>query len=160
MEPSRTKIMSKDIIIVLLIPLIFAIILIWRLMVYTPANPNIVDLKIKDQNYKIELATTNAQRTKGLSQRQTLCPNCGMLFIFNFETYLPFWMKDTLIPLDMIWLNKSGQIVDIKTVTETNSQKIYQNQTTAKYVLELNANDSQKIGLKIGDIIDLSKVND
>jgi hypothetical protein len=78
-----------------------------------------------------------------------------MIFIFNKDVTLPFWMKDTLIPLDMIWLDKSGKIVDIQTIIETNSTKIYQNQSPAKYVLELNANDSQKINLKIGDIIQL-----
>ena len=69
-------------------------------------------------------------------------------------------MKDTLIPLDMIWLDKTGKVVDLKTATETNSSKLYQNQSPAQYVLELNANEAQKIGLKIGDIIPLPNLND
>lgn len=152
--------MSKSFILILLIPFIIVCILIWRLLVYIPANPNIITLKIKDQNYQIELATTSAQKIKGLSKRDTLCPNCGMLFTFGFETQLPFWMKDTLIPLDMIWLDKNNKVVDIKTATETNSQKIYQNQSPAKYVIELNANDSQKIGLQIGDTISIPNLNE
>ncbi|MFA7676399.1 MAG: DUF192 domain-containing protein [Candidatus Shapirobacteria bacterium] len=151
--------MSKSLILIIIFPIIIIAILIWRLFFYFP-SADFVDIKINNTNYKIELAKTVAQKTKGLSQREKLCSNCGMLFIFGYETELPFWMKDTLIPLDMIWLNKDGKIVDIKTANETNSTKIYQNQSKAQYVLELNANDSQKINLKIGDFIDLSKIND
>jgi len=139
--------------------IIIAGILIWRLFFYLPPA-NSIKMKIGNNNYNIELATTIAQKTKGLSGRDSLCKNCGMIFVFGFETNLPFWMKDTLIPLDMIWLDKNGKVVDIQTITEINSTKIYQNQTPAQYVIELNANDSQKINLKIGDIIDLSKLND
>ena len=117
---------------------------------------NFINIKINETNYKVELAKTTSQKIKGLSKREKLCSNCGMLFVFGFETKLPFWMKDTMIPLDMIWLDKNGKVVDIKNVTETNnSQKIYQNETPALYVLELNINDSQKLNLKIGDIIQL-----
>jgi uncharacterized membrane protein (UPF0127 family) len=152
--------MPKNIILIISpILLIIAGFLIWRLFFYIPSS-NTINIKIANIDYKIELAKTISQKTKGLSGRETLCKNCGMLFIFGYETELPFWMKDTLIPLDMIWLNKDGKIVDIKTATETNSTKIYQNQTKAQYVLELNANDSQKLNLKIGDIIDISKIND
>ena len=152
--------MSKNIILIAMpLLIIIAIFLIWRLFFYLPSS-DFIKIKIKETDYKIELASSSAQKIKGLSGRDTLCPNCGMLFIFAFETDLPFWMKDTHIPLDMIWLDKTGKIVDIKTATETNSAKIYQNQSPAQYVLELNANESQKIDLKIGDIIDLSKLND
>lgn len=152
--------MSKSIMLIITpVLIIIAGILIWRLFFYLPPA-NSIKMKIGNNNYNIELATTIAQKTKGLSGRNTLCKNCGMLFTFGFETNLPFWMKNTLIPLDMIWLDKNGKIVDIQTTSEINSTKIYQNQTPAQYVLELNANDSQKINLKIGDIIDLSKLND
>lgn len=152
--------MSKNIMLIITpVLIIIAGILIWRLFFYLPPA-NSIKMKIGNSNYNIELSTTIAQKTKGLSGRDSLCKNCGMIFTFGFETNLPFWMKDTLIPLDMIWLDKNGKIVDIQTVTEINSTKIYQNQTPAQYVLELNANDSQKINLKIGDIIDLSKLND
>lgn len=152
--------MSKNIMLIVTpVLIIIAGILIWRLFFYLPPA-NSIKMKIGNSNYNIELATTITQKTKGLSGRDSLCKNCGMLFTFGFETNLPFWMKDTLIPLDMIWLDKNGKIVDIQTVTEINSTKIYQNQTPAQYVLELNANDSQKINLKIGDIINLSKLND
>jgi len=152
--------MSKNIMLIFTpVLIIIAGFLIWRLFFYLPTS-DFIKIKIADTDYKIELASSSAQKIKGLSKRESLCPKCGMLFIFAFETDLPFWMKDTLIPLDMIWLDKTGKIVDIKAATEINSSKIYQNQSPAQYVLELNVNDSQKLNLKIGDIIDLSKLND
>lgn len=160
MGQSKPKNMSKIVIVILFSALILIIISIWYLAFFVPQNANVVNLKIKDQNYKIEMAVSSAQKIKGLSKRESLCKNCGMLFTFGFETQLPFWMKDTLIPLDMIWLDKNGTVVDIQTALETNSLKIYQNQTPAQYVLELNANDSNKIGLKIGDTIQLPLQND
>jgi len=151
--------MSKNIVLIITPALIIiAGFLIWRLFFYLPPS-NSVKIKINKTNYEIELAQTISQKSKGLSGRETLCKNCGMLFIFGFETNLPFWMKDTLIPLDMIWLDKNGKIVDIQTANETNSTKIYQNKTPAQYVLELNINDSQKLDLKIGDIIKLPNIN-
>lgn len=153
--------MSKNIMLIMTpILIIIAGLLIWRLFFYLPPA-NSVKIKIANTDYKIELAKSISQRQVGLSNRKNLCANCGMLFVFGFEMDLPFWMKDTLIPLDMIWLDKNGKIVDIKNVTETNNSKnFYRNQSPAQYVLELNLNDSQKLNLKIGDIIDLSKLND
>ena len=62
-------------------------------------------------------------------------------------------MKDTQIPLDIIWLNSEFQVVKITTSLETNSTITYTNQTPAKYVIELNANEVFKRGLEIGDTI-------
>lgn len=152
--------MSKNIMLIFTpVLIIIACLLIWRLFFYLPTS-DFIKIKIADTDYKIELAKTSSQKIKGLSKRESLCPKCGMLFIFGFETELPFWMKDTLIPLDMIWLDKTGKIVDIKAATEINSQKIYRNESPAQYVLELNLNDSQKLNLKTGDFIDISKIND
>lgn len=152
--------MSKNILIITIVIIVSSLLLFWKLFYYSPSSSEFINLNIKDQKYKIELAKTSAQKIKGLSKRENLCKNCGMLFIFGFETELPFWMKDTLIPLDMIWLNKDGKVVDIQTATTTSSQKIYTNQLKAQYVLELNAFDSKKLNLNIGDIIQLPNFNE
>ena len=119
-----------------------------------------IEISIKNQPFNIEVAKTIAQKSKGLSQRPSLCSDCGMIFIFDSEGTQPFWMKDTLIPLDMIWINKSGQVVSIQiAVPEPNTPltklKIYQNQQPALYVIELNAGETQKINLQLGDIINI-----
>jgi uncharacterized membrane protein (UPF0127 family) len=152
--------MSKNTLIILILILTSSLFLVWKLFFNLPPS-QIVSIDIKGQKYKIELAKTSAQKMKGLGNRTSLCQNCGMIFIFGFETKLPFWMKDTLIPLDMIWLDSTGKVVDIQTIIDlNNTKKVYQNQTPAQYVLELNANDSQKLGLNIGDIIKLPNFNE
>jgi uncharacterized membrane protein (UPF0127 family) len=149
--------MAKNIIILIVIIVIIAFSFFRK-----TTNPSLETTKIvlKNHEYQIEIARTSSQKATGLSNRESLCSNCGMIFLFSKDGSLPFWMKDTLIPLDMIWINSNGQITDIITATDIKSLKILQNTQPAKYVLELNANEAQKIGLKTGDIISLPKLND
>lgn len=115
---------------------------------------NTVDLDINGTNYNLEMAKTIFEKSRGLSKRSSLCPTCGMIFIYQNEAIYPFWMKDTLIPLDIIWLDKNGQVVDIKTA-KPNDLTPLTNQTPAQYIIELNPNVS---GLKIGDIVKLPSI--
>lgn len=120
--------------------------------------------KISDQNFSLEIADNSYLQAKGLSKRTTLCSNCGMLFIFNGENIRYFWMKDTLIPLDMIFVKADGQVTDIFTANPEIGRsdyqlKIYQSSLPTKYVIELNANTSEKINLKPGDYIKINYGN-
>lgn len=148
--------MSKNIIIIIFSLLVVSLSLYF--LFFKNKESNNISLKIKDKTYQVEIASTINQKSKGLSNRSELCSNCAMLFVFNKDKTLPFWMKDTLIPLDLIWINSQYQVVDIQTAqpeTETSvtKLKIYKNKELAKYVLETNAGDSQKIKLEIGDTI-------
>ena len=122
-----------------------------------------VNVKIKDTDYKLEIASTPAQKAKGLSGRSSLCPQCGMLFIFSSDAIQTFWMKDTLIPLDMIFLDSKGTVVTIHTARPEPGLPLhelttYSSTAPARYVIELNANQSQKIGLNVGDTISLPQL--
>ena len=151
--------MAKNIIIIVSIIIISLVTL--SFFKKTPITPtDTTKILLNKSEYQIEIARTNNQKELGLSNRDSLCPNCGMLFIFEKDKMLPFWMKDTHIPLDMIWINSNYQITDIITATETNSLKILQNTQLAKYVLELNANNAKKNDLKIGDTINLPNLDD
>jgi uncharacterized membrane protein (UPF0127 family) len=126
-----------------------------------PSPAHTLTLNIEGQSFRLEIAQTLSQKTRGLSHRSSLCPQCGMIFIYSQEGTYPFWMKDTLIPLDMIWLDRRGKVVTIHTAkVETNipdSQlPLYQNPLPAKYIIELPAGTAQNLGLKPGKIIDLS----
>lgn len=119
-----------------------------------------IKIDIKNQTYQFEIARTLAQKSLGLGNRDSLCQNCGMIFVYQNEGIQPFWMKNTRIPLDIIWLDKNGQVVDIKTAKpEPNTPDIkltiYQNPVPAQYVLEINAYQAQKLKLGIGDTIKL-----
>jgi len=154
--------MRKTIIIVLVVLLL--IYLSTKLFINKSSPLKTITQKISDQNFSLEIADNAYLQAKGLSNRSQLCANCGMLFIFNGEAYRYFWMKDTLIPLDMIFITQNGQVTDINTANPQPGLsdlqlKIYQSSEPVKYVIELNAGISQKINLKVGDFIKLDIKN-
>ena len=62
---------------------------------------------------RVELAVTDEERALGLMFRDALAPDAGMLFLFQGDGKVPFWMKNTFIPLDMIWISATGEVVDV-----------------------------------------------
>ena len=104
----------------------------------------------------VEIADTDALRVLGLSNRKYLGDYNGMLFIFDEMVNNPFWMKDTYISLDILFLDQTGFIVDIKKdndpCTETYCPKIFST-TMYKYVLEVNGGFSDINGVEIGQSI-------
>lgn len=108
----------------------------------------------KKDCFLVELAETAEEKSKGLMFREELAKDHGMLFVFTEETKSSFWMKNTLIPLDIIWLNKDKEVVFIS----RNNQPCLPEEcfsinpgVAAKYVLELNAGTVAAIGLVVGD---------
>lgn len=109
-------------------------------------------------NFNIEVANTLATRAKGLMFREELPKNNGMLFIYNSEGNRSFWMKNTLIHLDMIFINSDLRIVGIqKNVQPCTSLfcKSYPSTKPAQYILEINGGLSEELGINIGDKIKL-----
>ena len=104
---------------------------------------------------KVEIADNDEERSKGLMFRDKLDENAGMLFIFDNEDNLTFWMKNTLIPLDMVFIDKDFKIVDIKSALPCEKEpcELYSSSHPAKYVLEVNVNSAAKNNIKIGDKI-------
>jgi len=104
--------------------------------------------------FAVKIAATPQERGLGLMFREKLESFEGMLFIFEKDGSYSFWMKNTLIPLDMIWLNGDREIVFIKENAAPcpgdPCPSIFPGKE-ARYVLEINAGISQKIGLKEGD---------
>ena len=97
---------------------------------------------IGDQEIDVEIADTVEKQQDGLMYRDELCNDCGMLFVFDNDFYPSFWMKNTLIPLEMIFINSDLVIVDVleaEPCAEEPCEK-YTPQEPAKYVLEVNAN--------------------
>jgi uncharacterized membrane protein (UPF0127 family) len=118
-------------------------------------------IQINSHTYTVELAQTPMERQIGLQNRSELKADQGMFFIFEHSEIRNFWMKDTLIPLDIIYLNSDYQITQIYSNTPT-CQSIDPSQTTcphylsskpAHYVLELKANQTQKDKIKVGDTL-------
>lgn len=101
-------------------------------------------------NFNLEVVADEASRQKGLMFRKTLPPNQGMLFVFPEETVQSFWMKNTYIPLDMIFLNRDSKVVgllkDIPILNDT-ARSVPQ---PSKYVVELLAGTAAKEGIDVG----------
>ena len=101
----------------------------------------------------IELAQNESQQQLGLMYRDTLAENQGMLFLFNSEEVRAFWMKNTILSLDIIFVNEHNEIVTIHKYTTPYSEETYASTKPAKYVLEVNAGYADKRKLSVGDRI-------
>lgn len=107
-----------------------------------------------------EVAATPQSRTRGLMWRTQLAEGVGMLFIFPQQQRLSFWMKNTLIPLDMIFFDEAMTIVGIEERAEPRSYSSRGPMAPAKYVLEVPGGWCEKVGLKPGLKVELQGVAD
>jgi uncharacterized membrane protein (UPF0127 family) len=104
--------------------------------------------------FDVELADTDEARFKGLQNRTSLKEHSGMLFVFPYEAKHSFWMKETLIALDMIWLDYSHRVVFIAhdvPPCKADPCPTYSPNDEALYVLEINAGEAKRLGIKKGD---------
>ena len=101
--------------------------------------------------FSVEMATTEEEKTQGLMYRKELPDGKGMLFDFSPEQQISMWMKNTYIPLDMIFIRADGRILRIAENTEPLSTKIISSGGLAKGVLEVIAGTAQKYGIQPGD---------
>jgi uncharacterized membrane protein (UPF0127 family) len=89
--------------------------------------------------------------------REYLAQDSGMLFIFKKEGIYNFWMKNTLIPLDIIWINENNKIIFIKENAEpckVEQCETFGSDEKAKYILEINGGLTEKMGLRVGDEVE------
>ena len=117
-----------------------------------------LDLEINDTLLDVEISADALSRARGLSGREDLCENCGMVFVFGEQAKHSFWMKDMNFPLDIIYIQKD-KIVEIfekvQIFDDTNEfTEIFPNQNADK-VLELNAGWCEAHNVQVGDKIEL-----
>ncbi len=120
-------------------------------------------VKIGDLKINAEVADTAEERRQGLSGKDSLSANSGMLFVFDGKTKNPFWMKDMNFPIDIIWIDE-GKIVGI----EKNAQpqkgadddqlRLYYPPQPVSHVLEVNAGYIDANNIKVEDGVDLSAI--
>jgi len=106
--------------------------------------------------FTAELALNDAQREQGLMRRTTMAPDAGMLFDFGTSRDVMMWMKDTVLPLDMLFIDKTGTVTRVQENAVPFSEAIISSRGPIKYVLELNAGRAKALGLRAGDKV-LSK---
>ncbi len=121
----------------------------------TPSGLPLIPLQIvsagRTHKFTVEVAQTPEEQAQGLMFRKRVGPNEGMLFPFHPPRPASFWMKNTLIPLDMIFIKEDGTIESIAVNTTPLSEASTTSRGTVAAVLELAGGRSQALGLKAGD---------
>jgi uncharacterized membrane protein (UPF0127 family) len=100
--------------------------------------------------FTVEVARTDAQHERGLMHRHSLGSREGMLFVFDADQRLAFWMKDTLVPLSIAFLSSEGRILQIEDM-EPLSHRIIRSRLSARYALELPRGAFAEVGAAEGD---------
>jgi len=101
--------------------------------------------------FSVELATNDEERERGLMYRKSVPDGQGMLFDFGAEQNVAMWMKNTLIPLDMIFIRGDGRIARIAENTEPMSTRIIPSGGPVRAVLEVAGGTAKKLGIAVGD---------
>jgi hypothetical protein len=113
---------------------------------------------LSDYCFNVQLAITAGEKEKGLMDRNKLADDEGMLFVYDSEGGYGYWMKNTFIPLDIIWIDKDKNVVYVNENTQPciqNDCPIIKPNVKAKYILEVNAGTSKKIGIKEGSGLEI-----
>lgn len=123
----------------------------------TPATPAMASpsVELRGRRIEVEVAADDASRMRGLMDRTSMPAEHGMLFVFPDEAMRSFWMKDTLIPLDMLFFDGQRRLVTLlRDVPPCKADpcQAYPSTAPAHYVLELNAGAASKLGVHEGDV--------
>jgi hypothetical protein len=113
------------------------------------ALPSVYTLKIGEHTARVELAITNAERSRGLMFRESLEEDSGMLFIFNQPDMYSFWMRNTFIPLSIAFIDQHGWIVNIEEMVPHDERLVFP-KAAVLYALEMTAGWFAQKGIKPG----------
>jgi uncharacterized membrane protein (UPF0127 family) len=136
-------------------PRIFTLLFLLLFLSNLYAKEALVKCCMRNFCLNARIADTDAERARGLMGVAGLAENEGMLFVFDKEDIYIFWMKNTLIPLDIIWLDAGKKIVDIRedAMPCINSCDSFVPAVKAKYALEVNAGFVLRHKIKVGDTV-------
>ena len=112
-----------------------------------------VPIRVAGMEIMVEIADDDAERAKGLMFRESLPRDEGMLFVYESERRLSFWMRNTLIPLDVAYIDSQGRIVDIQTM-EPRDETSHWSASDAQYALEMNAGWFADNGVGVGALVE------
>jgi len=119
-------------------------------------------VEVQGKRFYVEIADDDASRMQGLMFRDELADNRGMLFIFRREEPRSFWMRNTRIPLDIIYLNRDLEVVSIvhdARPCRTRQCPSYPSRGPAMYVLEINGGQARELGLERGDVLTVGNIS-
>ena len=108
--------------------------------------------------FEVELAVTPEEQARGLMFRKTMGDHDGMFFIFERDETRHFWMRNTLIPLDMIFIDSKFLVVDVYRNAKPLDETVISSRKPARYVLEVNAGRANKCRITVGSKTKLIKI--
>jgi len=120
----------------------------------TPTPTVTIDTGERKVPFKVELAITPSEQERGLMYREHLDPDAGMLFISDSPRHHVFWMKNTLIPLDMIFIGADWRIAGIVENAEPKTLTSREVPGISQYVLEIGGGLSARYGIRAGQLVD------
>ena len=113
-----------------------------------------IEVVIGSENFRVEVARTDEQKRQGLMNRKSLGDREGMLFVYETDRHLAFWMKNTTIPLTLAFLSKDGRIMQIEQLKPLSLKSVV-SERAVRYGLELPAGVLDELGIKVGDPVQL-----
>ncbi len=115
-----------------------------------------IDVVLSGETFRVEVARTTEQKRQGLMLRESIGPREGMIFVYDTDQHLAFWMKDTIIPLTLVFLSKDGEILQVEYLKPF-SLKTVISARAARYGLELPEGILEELGVGVGDRVNLPK---
>ena len=110
-----------------------------------------IDTKKGPHRFTVEVAADSASQERGLMYRRTLAPDAGMIFVFGQNEFVSFWMKNTFLPLDMLFVKSDGTISTIQANAVPFSETSIQSAEPVLAVIELNGGRAKALGIEPGD---------
>jgi len=147
--------MQPKIMILIIVGIVIGLFAFW----FYTKHPLSGTVKINGTLFTVDVAVTAIEKEKGLGYRKSLEPTHGMIFVYDHKEIYPFWMKGMNFPLDFIWLD-GNKIVDItKNVQPANglNMQVVKPMLPVDKILEINAGEVEKYGIKIGDTVLFNK---
>lgn len=134
--------------------LFFALVAVARAEALTSEQLTIVTRDGKAHVFTVELAVTPRQREQGLMNRREMAGDHGMLFAFGETRQVLMWMKDTYLPLDMLFIGRDGRIRTIRENAEPLSEAIIDSRVPVDFVLEVNGGTVKRLGIATGNRVE------
>ena len=125
----------------------------WAVEFKTSPEPLVIETGRGPASFVIELATTSKERSQGLMNRETMAADHGMLFDFGQTRAVMMWMKNTILPLDMVFIGPDGKVMGVAADTVPFSESIISSPGPVRYVLEINAGMAAEHGIAAGDTV-------
>ena len=121
-----------------------------------PLELPVISVTVNDTVLSLEVAALPAARNCGLSKRDFLPPDSGMLFVLPETMPFAVWMKDTRLPLAIAFLDAAGRVLSIEQMAPLRTDVIYESRQPVRYAVEVNQGWFQAQGVHVGDVLDLA----